>query len=752
MTASASGSPAASLAAFHLVGDRTGLPAEQTDCKPLRPALFAGYRDLSRLRYEFPLILVDGQDDVWARSLADTIDLALQKVAPPGIEGEQTRRQVLSLEQEIRNLVAHGQTGSLTQLWDKARQKLLSRANEPLAARLLENLAKACPGPGFDGAVIDCDVRLPFRLIRHTWHQCQQVKAMQLHARISHLVSRLADILRADYMHSEEARSAGHLERSLGTGDHAVFDFQAMARILKSLPVGQPMPEKRRQRIHAAISVLESQRFVNSSGAGTLFCFAYNDCNEALAAFRQRLPEMAALVRAISIAELEIENRYDASQHDVFYHAFDEDHLGPGDLALFPSYLVCVEDGDDDASVQSVLELLRTGLPFKIVAMADNITGELATAAGQLCFGTRGQQLAGMAMGLNNVFVMQSAASSLYRLREFVMSGLSSDRPALFRVYAGALGGQAPYLVAAAATESRIFPGFIYDPASGSDLASRFHLDGNPGIEHDWTRHTFQYEDATHQTKSEKIAFTPVDFMACDQRFASYFASVPVEQWGDDMVPVDAFLQMDPNGRHGKVPFVLLIDENEVLHRAVCDDKLIDAAQRCREYWHGLQELGGIKNSHALRALAGAREAWEKEKEQLVAQASIPPASEDTAAVQAGDPAAKAVTGAPANTTPAMEPATEAASPEAAAITSDDPWIETIRCTTCNECTELNGLMFAYDDDKRAYIADPEAGTYRELVEAAETCQVAIIHPGQPSNPDEPGLQELLERAQPFNG
>jgi hypothetical protein len=59
--------------------------------------------------------------------------------------------------------------------------------------------------------------------------------------------------------------------------------------------------------------------------------------------------------------------------------------------------------------------------------------------------------------------------------------------------------------------------------------------------------------------------------------------------------------------------------------------------------------------------------------------------------------------------------------------------------------------MFAYDEDKRAFIADPDAGTYREVVAAAETCQVAIIHPGKPRNPDEPGLEELMERAEPFN-
>ena len=58
--------------------------------------------------------------------------------------------------------------------------------------------------------------------------------------------------------------------------------------------------------------------------------------------------------------------------------------------------------------------------------------------------------------------------------------------------------------------------------------------------------------------------------------------------------------------------------------------------------------------------------------------------------------------------------------------------------------------MFVYNDNKQAYIADPDAGTYRQMVEAAESCQVAIIHPGKPRNPDEPGLEELLERAKPF--
>jgi hypothetical protein len=532
------------------------------------------------------------------------------------------------------------------------------------------------------------------------------------------------------------------LESSLGVKDHNVFDFEVMAGILKSVPVGDPLPEKRQQRIKTAIKVMESQGFVAASAADTPFEFNFEDCNSALAAFRQRLPAMAELVKAISIAELEIENRYAESRHDDFYSDFDEDRLGAEDLALFPSYLVLVEQADTAANTQAMLELMRTGLPFKIIARTDNISGDLSTAAGQLSFGIQGQQLASMAMGLGNVFVLQSAASSLYQLRNSIMQGLSSDRPALYSVYSGVQDDLPPYLVAAAATESRAFPIFVYDPADGMDLASHFHLYGNPNRENDWSRHTVHYENDANNSQTAETAFTLVDFMASDKRFASHFAPLAKEQWDSEMLPVAEFLEMGATSRAGKIPYVLLIDESNSLQRAVCDGKLIDAALRCRERWHSLQELGGINNSHALYALAEAQAAWEIEKQALLEQASTSPVT--NVAPVASPP--EVVAEVP-ETTAALEPVIE----ESTETSSDNPWIETIRCTTCNECTELNNRMFAYDADQRAYIKDPDAGTYREMVEAAETCQVAIIHPGKPRNPDESNLEELMERAEPFN-
>ena len=59
--------------------------------------------------------------------------------------------------------------------------------------------------------------------------------------------------------------------------------------------------------------------------------------------------------------------------------------------------------------------------------------------------------------------------------------------------------------------------------------------------------------------------------------------------------------------------------------------------------------------------------------------------------------------------------------------------------------------MFQYNDQKQAFIADIQAGTFAELVKAAEACPVSIIHPGAPVNPNEPGLEALIEKASAWN-
>jgi len=175
--------------------------------------------------------------------------------------------------------------------------------------------------------------------------------------------------------------------------------------------------------------------------------------------------------------------------------------------------------------------------------------------------------------------------------------------------------------------------------------------------------------------------------VACDARYAEYFARLP-------------------RGRaDAEVPSIPMVDADNRLHRVIVGEAIAREARRCLDAWR------------ALRARVAPTPVVEQEP-------VSPPAA------------------------PAPVPA--APEPEKAAPASDAAYIETPRCTTCEECVKINSRMFVYDANKQAYIADPKAGSYRELVEAAEACQVSIIHPGKPLDPTEPGLAELVERAKPF--
>ncbi|HPO15865.1 MAG TPA: 2-oxoacid:acceptor oxidoreductase family protein [Candidatus Hydrogenedentes bacterium] len=78
------------------------------------------------------------------------------------------------------------------------------------------------------------------------------------------------------------------------------------------------------------------------------------------------------------------------------------------------------------------------------------------------------------------------------------------------------------------------------------------------------------------------------------------------------------------------------------------------------------------------------------------------------------------------------------------------PRIDSEKCTTCEECVNINSNIFAYDNRRKAYIKDPHGGPYKHLVRAAEKCSEKIIHPGFPADRSEKGIARLIEKAKKF--
>ena len=646
--------------AFHLTGMKSAEELEPVESLGLRPALLAGYRDLSALRYDFPLVLLDQpREGEFAQPLSALVDAALAKVTDARV-----RTQALHREREIRRQAATG-SGSLQKLW---------------------NLAPALP---VEGQVADCDALLPVRFLTAAWSAVQAEKTRRFHEEADRLILQLGNVLAADFAQSDAGRSAERLAASLAATEDS-FDTKALSRLLSKALPERRLPQSRQQRIRSLLATLKMQRFfAGSHGASRPFGFVFYSCRTALEALRERRTAAVELAQAMAAARLEVRGEYIEAVHDPLLRAFADSALDP---ALVPDYLVCIhaQNLKVPAETSGLAELLESGLPVKILVQHDDVL-EKRTA---LCADAR--LLMGMALGLNDVFLLQSSASNLYQLRSRVLRGLEYPGTTLFSVFSGASGktdGLAPYLVAAAAMESRAFPAFSYDPSARGERWERYSLENNPQPESDWPIHRLQFEDAEHQRTSEELPFTLADFASLDARYAGYFAAVPRSKL---------------NG--SDVPTLRMVDGENRLQTVIVAEPLERAAERCLDAWRGLQALA---------------------RRPAAAPAAVP----EPAKPAAPEPAKPAAAAAPE---PAKAPA------------GDAPYIETPRCTTCEECVKINARMFVYDANKQAFIADAKAGTYRELVEAAENCQVSIIHPGKPLNPDEPGLDELLKRAEAF--
>jgi hypothetical protein len=712
--------------AFHLTGARADTCLGTIDEPPLVPALLAGFRDLATVRHAFPVVLLEGTDRAYAEPLSAVVDDVLSRAAV-GADADRIRHHVLRLEERIRASVLGGAEGRLGDLWAAVSAELI--AEDPSVA---ESLARADDERYADGDLVGCDERLPYRLLTRAWEVSRDERDARAGASIARLSLRLADILKADFENSTEGRSAAHLKSSFGTGPMDAFDFDAMSRILGHSGPRAQLPPSRRTRIEGLLETLRSQRFFRTSLTGhECYSFIFDDCDTALKAYHERFPEAIELSRAVAIAELEVSGEYDESKHDQLFATFGSDGLDSADLVMFPTYLVRLNSDQLEAHEREQLfDILSADLPFKLLVQSDDILEPSTVGDGHLAFALHSRGLASQAVGLTGVFVLQAPASSLVDVRIPIKEGLDYLGPTLISVFSGASPAAAestPYLVAAAALESRAFPVFVYDPATGEDWAHRFSLEGNPQADQDWPVHPFAYQDADCQAATEAVTFTFVDFVAADPRYRAHFATVAPSEWTAEMVPVADVIPLEGRSKVDRVPSLLMVDDEDLLHRVIVDEKLVRESRRCLSMWHSVQELGGVRNSYAERALAEA-----------------PP----TIVVEAPDGTLSAV---PADT-PATEPvavATEVveAEPERS---PDEPYIETARCSTCNECTLINNTMFAYNENQQAYIADLSAGTYAQLVEAAESCQVSVIHPGKPWNPKEPGLDELLKRAEVF--
>jgi pyruvate-ferredoxin/flavodoxin oxidoreductase len=419
------------------------------------------------------------------------------------------------------------------------------------------------------------------------------------------------------------------------------------------------------------------------------------------------------------------------------------------------------------------------------------------------------KELAFIAMAHRGVFVHQSSQASASHLIAGVIKGLNARRPAIFNIYTpcpvehGTADDWSP-TAARLALECRAFPFLTYDPDGGPDLADCLSLDGNPAMDEVWPTYSLDYVDDDGEPASMDLPMTTADWAATEARFRKNFRKEPREDWDDSMIPFHEFMALGEDEREGRRPFIWTLDGDKKLDRLRVSTQMVALAEDRLSFWHQLRELAGLDVPDSVRdqvetkmeaELEEKLEQLREEYEQKLADLRVTypraiarrmaegllaigdgeatvadllgragsargldpigPVDGDGSLAAVAPAAPVAAVAAPAPDVAEAAPPV-AAEPEPEADDDDDDlameaWIETARCTTCNECTNLNGRMFAYDENKQAYIKDQLAGTYAQMVQAAERCPAGIIHPGDPLNPKEKDLEKWVARAAPFN-
>jgi len=418
------------------------------------------------------------------------------------------------------------------------------------------------------------------------------------------------------------------------------------------------------------------------------------------------------------------------------------------------------------------------------------------------------KELALIAIAHRGVFVHQSSQASAAHLVGGVLRGLQQRRPAIFNLYTPCpvehgLADDVAQRAARLALESRAFPFLTFDPEAGPSLADSLSLEGNPSLDDKWPAYTLEYTDDAGTAQKMELPLTTADWAATEGRFKKHFTPLPKDQWNEDCVAFHEYLQLSAEDREGKTAFIHTLDSAKHLNRLSASPEMVKLAEERQQFWSQLKELAGLEPSAALRdRLVGAMQAEHEqqmaalkkdyERQLAVMRTTYPQAvarrmaeallrgtPNASAPVPMNAPAANGKGGAVANAPAAqLAPAPSATAPVAAPVAvsaapalspvesagavatvaseSDDalaidPWIDSARCTTCNECTNLNGKLFMYNDAKQATIKNPDGGSFQHLVVAAERCPVGIIHPGTPRNPKEKDLAKWVKRAEPFS-
>ncbi len=485
----------------------------------------------------------------------------------------------------------------------------------------------------------------------------------------------------------------------------------------------------------------------------------------AMGIFEGHMAKMAEGFKAIRTVELELEDKYKPAEHDEFLTYFNWRQFTDEEWELCPPVVAVGGDGAMyDIGLQNLSRVMASGTPIKVLVVDTQV---YSNTGGQACTSGFIGQISDMAqygkviqgkqeprkeigligMAHRTTYVLQSTISHPNHMIEGFIQGLKTRRPALFNLYSSCqpehgIGDDMSAAQSKLAVESRAYPLFRYDPDAGKTPQECFDLEGNPQMDQDWPSYTIKYQEEGVEKEME-LPLTFADFAITETRFRKQFRVAPRDTWNENMVPLAEFLDLDEDDREDAFPYVWMVDKEEQLTRLLVAQPIVESCEDRRDFWTMLRALAGEDQPSTESLVEQARQDLASKMMSQLMQV-VSGSGEGLAALVASD------------TAPARAPTAGDTAPTAAPAVAAEggylaPWIDTVNCTACDECTQLNSKIFEYNADKKAVIKNAEAGPYKDLVKSAERCTARVIHPGLPRNRSEKGIEKWIKRGEKYN-
>ena len=498
-----------------------------------------------------------------------------------------------------------------------------------------------------DGACLGCSEKTIVHLFTATVEALMQPRIVKHLAKLDDLITRLERHIQLELVAELNLSDPAKIAAALG--EHAKGDvtLAGLAERLERFGGGQPIDPDWLRRTTDLLARLRDLRWryvegthgrgrsrmgmVNSTGCTSVWGSTYpfnpypfpwanhlfqDSPSMAMGIFEGHMAKMADGFRAVRKAELELAGGYDPATHDEALTYFDWHDFTDEEWELCPPVVAVGGDGAMyDIGFQNLSRLMASGKPIKVLVVDTQV---YSNTGGQACTSGFIGQVSDMAqygkvwkgkpeprkeigligMAHRTTYILQSTIAYPSHMIEGFIRGLKARRPALFNLYSSCqpehgIGDDLSNRQGKLVVESRAYPLFRYDPEGGDKPADCFDLDGNPGIDDDWPVYTLKYQEGGRE-KTMEVPMTFADFAITEARFRKHYRTAPPDTWNDQMVSLADFLQLEPDDREGKFPFIWSVDRKQQLARLIVDHTMVESCEDRRAFWRMLRALAGL--------------------------------------------------------------------------------------------------------------------------------------------------------------